>query len=280
MTAQNTNGWSPSVSGVPGKDSDGPVGSNGQRHFAYVNEGIRRSEGQSFWTNQYLSDLSSSQVIRHYAWAVASTAASSPNAAPNTRLQFRNFRSYALLSNGSYVLMASNDLAAGPASFGGWYRGFDPGNETTLPVTMGSTISQGRVETSNGGGSSLGSISYGTTVGPQNGARLYADYVYHWWPLSGYDKTVSTWTSNIVGTIVVWEGRLILHDTSGTDDRAKANIIAYTGADYYNMSNSAAYVGEAYHGRWKQVTNDWQTFSGSDIPAAVLQANPPPGFSL
>lgn len=271
MANGNTNGWY--IEAAPNtQDLNGPGGK-----YPYIAIGRNRSDAQSYWPGEYLSDSSPQGVgisdgtsIRRQPWFVVGRAAQVAGTAGNTRVQTRGFKQLVLESGNTWTTDASTDEAIESAS---WHANFrSPGNETYEAITTGGQAGQRRVEPSgNGGGSSLGSIGVGND-GSAIPRRLK-------WALHGYpvnsSRTRLQWLQ-CHGAMTVLEARLILHDPSGTDDRANAGLLMWTGADWYA---GGSYINEHCHGRLKLITNDWQIFSAHDLTSAQLASYPPTGYS-
>lgn len=271
MSLGNTNGWY--IEAAPNtQDSNGPGGK-----YPYIAIGRNRSDAQSYWPGEYLSDsapqgvsISNGTSIRRQPWFVVGRAAQVAGTAGNTRVQIRGFKQLVLESDNSWTTDASADECIESAS---WHANFrSPGNETYEEISTGGQPGQRRVESvANGGGSSLGSIGVGND-GSSIPRRLR-------WALHGYpvnsSRTRLAWLQ-CKGAMTVLEARLILHDPSGVDDRANAGLLMWTGADWYA---GGSYINEHCHGRLKLITNDWQIFSAHDLTSAQLASYPPPGYS-
>ena len=173
----------------------------------------------------------------------------SPEQAPDTRVQLRNDQLW-ILSKSTNVWYR----AQAPGIQGGAFAS-DFGNNGATGVTT-------KDESANGGGISV-------TAG--NG------FNYHFWP--GARATMNPY--DIAGIYSKFEARLVEDVPGGVDDRSQAHYIASSGADYWrsvdapfasDWSNNGGVGG----GRFKTVTNDWQTYSYSSLAPSVIASNPPP----
>ncbi len=100
------------------------------------------------------------------------------------------------------------------------------------------------------------------------------------WAVHGYPiritRTRNEWI-NMRGVIQSIEARLILTNGGGTDDRATSGIMSWIGGDWYN--NNSSWMNEHKHARLRLVSNDWDIYGNTDIPAATLRLNKPPGWT-
>lgn len=264
MTKPNDNNWWLAVNGDLTANYNGPDKGQGNT-WAYVQNGIRAADAQSYWPKKYLDSsfgFNGGTSIRRLGWFVIARARQAEPKAKNTRVQTRNFKNFVLYKNGSWAVAGESAIGTPyPAS---WHANFSsPGNETTQSVVTGGGLGQARTESS--GGASIGSVGYGDRT----------DWAIHGWP-ADFTLPLSTWVNDVVGVVTVFEARLIVHDESQPDDRADANLMVWTGADWYSGNR---YLGEHSHGRLKLVKNDWSIYTTTDIPETVLKANPPPGYS-
>ncbi|HMN81221.1 MAG TPA: hypothetical protein PKA20_14980 [Burkholderiaceae bacterium] len=264
------------------------------RSYAYVDRKIRADDrgpagtGYSY-ENLSLATIPAGDTVRRYPWVVVGDAWQMRNVSTNSRVHVRNIRHQALTFDGKWIDAGFNSLTAQPKSYGSWHNiwlgpGMASGNGQghALDIGVGYALSDGRIEPD--GGSSLGSIGLGRRyLGVSSGTRtpleLYSSFVWHFYPLPGFDRTRAELEKSMAGTVICMEVRLILHDPGKPDDRDESAMLVNVGADYYNMSNRAAYIGGAMHGRWKRITNDWSLSCATDIAADLLKANPPPGFT-
>ena len=172
-----------------------------------------------------------------------------PEQAPNTRVQLRNDQLWILSK--STMQWTQTQLSG---IQGGAFNS-DFGNNVVTGVTT-------KDESSNGGGIS---------VMAGNG------FNFHFWP--GQRATMNP--TDIAGVYSVFQGRLILDNANGSDDRPQARYIASGGADYWrsvdapfasDWSNNGGVGG----GKFKFVTNDWQSYSFTTLTPEQLLGNPPP----
>lgn len=181
------------------------------------------------------------------------------NQAPNTRVQQRDIQMWWLLSDGRWVLGSHNSTPGKTMYPTHWAEGTEK---------RGTDIH--RLETSNGGGSSMRSI----------GRENYEDHLWHAW------ASPNPIPANVVGVATGYFARLILDNPSGYDDRHLAHILSAGAGDWYKSELTAKgldgqkiqgvnviYMG---WGRLKYVTKDWQLFSWTDLSDAQIRANPPP----
>jgi len=212
------------------------------------------------------------------------------NTASNTRMQVADMVLYDLTMAGEWVLIASASLDGNPVNYASLYN--SSRNNTIKDIGSGSALQDGRDETSNGGGGSIGALGYNTgvdsndkygnpvyTTDPRslnypNRAKDFRDWSIHGFQCNRAPFPNANRIANSQGYVVALRARKILHNGAGTDDRANAHIVLMTGCDYY-FSNYA-YAGEAFHSGFREVTNDFQWFGATDIPPSILQANPPP----
>ena len=276
MTTANDNSWHMDVAPFT-SNSAGPGGSR----YAYVAVGLRRSDGNSFWPGEYLSDsspqgqsISDGTSIRHQGWYVAGRAAQSTTEYANNRLQLRNYRQFALKTDLTWETLGSTDVIITDAS---WHANFrSPGNEIYETIATGGGLGQIQSHSSGaGGGQSLGSIGVGDDGYQYPRRRKWA---LHGFPTNA-NKNRSDWRDNYIGLLCVMEARIIMHDPSGPDQRASNNVMIYMGGDWYAPGGAAGYINESWHGRLVIPGADWVEVCGHDIPSATLIANPPPGFS-
>ena len=248
--------------------------------YAYIAVGRKRGipgydpYGASHWPKEFLDDYSiQGQVvgstIGQQVWYVFGRRAGAPGTSTNTRLQLRNQRFWVWEADGSWTLY-SNDAnpITGPNSdaWASWHANFrSPGLETYEGISQGSGVYDWKSEASNGGGESIGGVGQGDRYG---------------WAVHGYPiritRTRNEWI-NMRGVIQSIEARLILTNGGGTDDRATSGIMSWIGGDWYN--NNSSWMNEHKHARLRLVSNDWDIYGNTDIPAATLRANKPPGWT-
>lgn len=99
-------------------------------------------------------------------------------------------------------------------------------------------------------------------------------YNFHFYP----DNRGSINPKDIGGIVTLVEARLVVGNAALPDDRASANYLVGSGADYYpsvsgpGIQNNPS-VG---NGKMKYVTNAWRSFAMTTMSAAALASNPPP----
>lgn len=245
------------------------------RRYAYIAIGRKRGipgydpYGASHWPREFLDDSTVQGqtvggTIGKQVWFVFGRRQGQSPVATNTRLQLRNVRLYVWNADGTWTTY-SNDNAPMTQTRASWHANFrSPGNEQTEGMEVGSGLTQIRNESGNGGGESIGSLGAGTR---------------EIWTIHGYPFSVTKSRSEWIGmrgVVQSLECRLILHNPAGTDDRASSGILCWQSADWYN--NNETWMNEHFHPRLRSVSNDWQLMAGTDIPAATLRANKPPGW--
>ena len=172
-----------------------------------------------------------------------------PEQAPNTRVQLRDDQLWILSkSTGKWT------EAQYPGIQGGAFRS-DFGDNGGRGITT-------KDESNNGDGLSV-------TAG--NG------FNYHFW--SGQRANIDP--TDIAGIYSVFQARLIQDDLTKPDDRALAHYISSGGADYWRSQDAGwksdwSNNGGVNGGRFKIVTNDWQSFSMETLSSDQMIANPPP----
>jgi hypothetical protein len=172
-----------------------------------------------------------------------------PQQAPNTRVQIKDNQLWILSkSTGKWTQTQLSGVQGGAFAS-------DFGNNGATGVTT-------KDESANGGGLSV-------TAG--NG------YNYHFWP--GARAVMNP--TDIGGVYSVFQGRLILDNPNGSDDRSQAKYIASGGADYWRsvdapFANDWSNNGGVGGGRFKTVTNTWQSYSFATLTPEQLLGNPPP----
>ncbi len=248
--------------------------------YAYLAVGRKRGipgydpYGASHWPKEFLDDYSVQgqtvgSTIGQQVWYVFGRRAGAAGSATNTRLQLRNQRFWVWEADGSWTLY-SNDAnpITGPNSdaWASWHANFrSPGQETYEGISQGSGVYDWKAESSNGGGESIGGVGQGDRYG---------------WAVHGYPiritRTRNEWI-NMRGVIQSIEARLILTNGGGTDDRATSGIMSWIGGDWYN--NNSSWMNEHKHARLRLVSNDWDIYGNTDIPAATLRLNKPPGWT-
>lgn len=310
-TQSNSNGWYPSIHAA----AFPPWGSNAAGHngtYYYVDEKIRANDltmsgdgysydsdvgvaiggggnrglnAQYWFINAYPSDRSTgSSLVGVTPWFVIADAYQRRNVATNTRAHARNMKHFVLLTNGTWISVSSDALTKQPVTYGSWYNFWDgigtggAGTEDVQNIGTGSGLSDGRIESVDGG-SSLGSINQGQAPGPNSNLRFYDTYMWHAFPIGGYTATRDFWQNSVAGTVTTCEARLILHNPAGVDDRATSGLMMNIGEDwFYNNGSGNHWAGGHMHSNWTTLTNNFQLFACSDLTQAQILANPPPGF--
>jgi hypothetical protein len=283
MTLPNENGW-----GI----AQAPNTHTGTTNtYAQITVAINRTDGDSGYPNAYLSDatlrvptgtvtLTNTTAIKLMGSIVVGRGSGSLTRSINSRVQIRGHKLIAYLRNGLYQTLASRDDGILTAV---WQSTF-VGGGLSIPTEQGVAVYQARIEpVGNGGGQSLGSIGSGNWGlafdSTSNSNRIrYEDFMLHSHPIE-YVNTRQWWVDNVRAVLEVLEARLIVHDPSGTDDRANANLMIWSASNWY--ANDVYVVDGAGVGRVKLIPSNgaWRTFSWSSIPITTLNTNPPPGWS-
>jgi hypothetical protein len=184
------------------------------------------------------------------------------NDARNTRVQLRNMKLYMKSkSTGAWKLISSTPRVGG----------------SNYPKSLqGSNVTDPDLRNE-----SDGSVS----VLPPGG-----DLVFHGWgSLTGLSG------SDVGAIFLTIQARLVVNDSNGTDDRARAKYLVHVGGDYYpETSTRVTEMGPGYFfpgigvSRAKLVTKEWQALNfatidvgvedpgGGTITEAQLRAAPPP----
>lgn len=87
--------------------------------------------------------------------------------------------------------------------------------------------------------------------------------------------------ADIGGVFTTIEARLIVGDAKQSDDRDRACYLLSMGADYWRSLDaqwnaSFSNNGDVAVGRFKRITNEWQSFNMISLSKAEIQTNPPP----
>lgn len=249
--------------------------------YAYIAVGRKRGipgydpYGASHWPKEFLDDSviqgqTVGSTIGQQVWYVFGRRAGAAGTSTNTRLQLRNQRFWVWESDGSWTLYSNDDKPiSGPNgnAWASWHANFrSPGNETYEGITEGTGTYDFEDETAGeGGGQSIGGVGQGSRFG----------WAVHGYPLR-ITRTRSEWI-NMRGVIQSIEARLTLTNPAGTDDRASSGIMSWIGGDWYN--NNSSWMNEHKHARLRLVSNDWDIHGNTDIPAATLRLNKPPGWT-
>lgn len=166
----------------------------------------------------------------------------------NTRVQIRPAKAYYLSkSQKKWVLLQSV-----PKVSGAHYLN-DYANNSSIAANI-------RTETSN---------SISTT--------MKSGYNFHFW------DTERVWLPTKSDIAAIWttcSAKLILNDSSKTDDRDKSSFILGMGADYWsNLTDgwdNFKNVGDVGIGRFKYVTKNWRAYNMTTATKAQLDSYPPP----
>lgn len=289
MTAKNENGLYPDT--YTNADDSLRPGSQ----YAYVDVQLRAGNPLygGYWAGLFSDGVIqgtsyASQSFWHQAWGwigsgnrITGGGVGPGNTATNTRVQCKGCKLLALRFDGTWETWGSASMDGYPESFGSWYQ--SSRNNTIQDIASGSALSQGKDETSNGGGWSLGSIGLGTAssgISLQDStsryypgeALNYLNWNIHFWPTRAL-KSMADLIANYHGTMVVFQTRKILHNTGGTDDRANARMVASAGMDIGYASGG--YASGMHHGRFSEVQNTWTLHASTDIPPTILRTYPP-----
>jgi hypothetical protein len=100
---------------------------------------------------------------------------------------------------------------------------------------------------------------------------------FHFWPQEGRVEMNPT---DIEAVWTAIDARLVLDDSTRTDDRADARLMMSAGADYW-LDRTAAWDqwttnGDIAIGRFRFITPDWQTYNMHTISDSIFATNPPP----
>lgn len=181
------------------------------------------------------------------------------NPATNTMVQLRSMKSYYLSkSTGEWILCCDSDKSG----FGGAKYSESFGGKGTIKYTP-------RDESSNGGGISVNAGS---------------GYNYHFWHAGSRGQLV---TDDVAALFMTLETRLVVDDTSKTDDRDTARFMVSVGADIWcpdDMINVYYAQDEVPNqcpamGRFKYVKKYWRAVNSwwaPDNSGDVIRDNPPP----
>lgn len=105
-------------------------------------------------------------------------------------------------------------------------------------------------------------------------ARIEPGLVFHFFPAqrAPFDP------SDVVGVWTSYEARLIPDNPGGPDTRARARLIANSGADVWPglSGDSTVIAPEIGTGRFRWLTGFWQVFSMTSLTEKQLRDHPPP----
>ena len=261
-------------------------GPKNPERYAFVTQGIHNSYANCPYTGGYLNVNNDSpggiaydtEGISIQAWYVIGISAQSDrnrSLVTNTRVQMRNFNTYALKQNNTWELLGRTDNPIGDYKMS-WHRTFaQPGQEEFENQNPNTDV---RSEANNGGGESMLCPNSGATGGSP--AFTISDVTAHGFPYR-ITKQYQEWR-NYKGFIQFFEARLILNNTSGDDDRDNADLMVWPGHDLYRDSSPEAgnWANEWDHGRLRYLSNNWKTFITCSVLPADYNNNPPPGFTI
>ena len=261
-------------------------GPSNPTRYAHVVQGIHSSYANAPHSGAYLNNDTefpggaayNTEGISIQAWYVIGISAQSDRniyAVTNTRVQMRNFNTYALRQNNTWELLGRTDNPIGNGKMS-WHRTFaQPGQEEFENQNPSTDV---RSEATNGGGESMLCPNSGVIGGSP--AFMLSDVTAHGFPYRIW-KEYQEWR-NYKGFIQFFEARLIKNDVNGIDDRDNADLMVWPGHDVYRDSSQEAnnWAAEWDHGRLRYLTNNWKTFITCSVLPADYNNNPPPGFSI
>jgi hypothetical protein len=177
-------------------------------------------------------------------------APQSGNPAENTRFQILNMQAWYLSkSDGSWKKWQSG------STIGGANYAEDFQDDVNIEADI-------RDESGNGGGIS---------------STLQPGYNFHFWT---ENERTTIEPGDIGGVWVTMEGRLIMDDPNGTDDRLRARLMLCAGADYWLCESSEwdqwTTNGDVGVGRFRYLSADWQFFNMHTLTDEQIITNPPP----
>ena len=108
-------------------------------------------------------------------------------------------------------------------------------------------------------------------------ATVKPGFNFHFWPEEG---RVEMDPNDIEAVWTAIDGRLILQDSTIRDDRAEARLMLSAGADYW-LDRAAPWDqwttnGDIAIGRFRFLTEDWETYNMHTMSDSILENNPPP----
>ena len=107
-------------------------------------------------------------------------------------------------------------------------------------------------------------------------STLVEGYNFHFF----HENRVPIDPADIAGVWTFCEGRLVLADPNGPDNRAAARLLMSVGGDYWESLEAAwdqwTTNGDVGIGRFKYLTPEWQAFNMHTLTAAQLRDTPPP----
>lgn len=102
-------------------------------------------------------------------------------------------------------------------------------------------------------------------------------YNFHFWSENGRVRINPT---DIAGTWITMEARLIVDDPNKSDDRAEAKYLLNVGGDYWKSLTAEwdqwKTNGDIAIARFKWLTSEWQAFNMHTLTEQQLLNNPPP----
>ena len=174
------------------------------------------------------------------------------NPSVNTRVELKNYQAYYLSKSDNkwHALAIVENITEGA----GYVEDFSDNNQHAAPADIMRFELNGHVSARPGDG-----------------------HNFHF-----YTPRIPIDPSDIVQMVSSCEAKLILSDSAGTDDRDIANFILNIGNDAWRTMDAVFKPDYSNNhdmgfGRFKYVTNEWQTFYFStNILLSDLQQNPPP----
>jgi len=174
------------------------------------------------------------------------------NPSVNTRVELKNFKVYYLSkTDNKWHELANLEIINEGA---GYLEDFSDDNNHAAPADIKRFESNGHVSTRPGSG-----------------------YNYHF-----YTHRIPINPSDIAQMVSRCEAKLILSDPAGIDDRGIAKFVLNIGNDAWRTMDAEFKSDYSNNhdmgmGRFKYITNEWQTFNFStNISLSELQQNPPP----
>jgi hypothetical protein len=168
------------------------------------------------------------------------------NPASNSRVHIRNSTLYVRWGTTWYLIKRYNRIV------GAHYReDFGNNNQSWGP---------GDIRNEGDGSSVRAGSKSDTTKGGGTGRNFHY-----------FAPSIATLNPNSSGVCAWSDYRLVLHNTSGTDDRASARYLIGVGADFYNNN---AWIGDAGISRFRYVRSGWERVYMQNLPD--IYANPPP----
>lgn len=194
----------------------------------------------------------------------------SNTAAPNSAVEFRNLRAY-VKRNGVWVRLLLCD-ARGDYWEAAWYHkdGYDINGYTTRTKTADASITGG----------------FRFNMSEFRNSPHWVNHGYGNGDIGLFSFDLNPSSNEPI--CIMAECRKTLINPSGTDDRNNVPLLCHVAADWWGDSR----VGASHQGRFRYVTNDWETFTATTITtdksavggqtypgnltASQLLADPPP----